>query len=87
MQQRSRVQSFEFRPLHAQLFCDLDRVNSNALQMLVRGVVLGFDGKRQRLDRAQVQVRHFLNVTLLILQLAEVKTIRAINEINRRHHQ
>ena len=53
--------------------------------MLVSGVVLGFDGQRQRFDGAQVQRGHLLDVLLLVFQAAQISAIRAVNEVDDRN--
>ena len=55
--------------------------------MFVSSVVFGFNGKRQSLNGPQVQVRHLLDVAFLVLQFAQVQTIRAINQVDGRHQQ
>ena len=56
--------------------------------MIVRGVVLGFNCQRQRLNRAQVEPGHVFYVLLLGFQFAEVEAIGPINDVHRRHdHQ
>ncbi len=47
-------------------------------------LVLGFDGERQRLNRAQVLVRHFLGMKFSVFELADVEAIRSIDNINDR---
>jgi hypothetical protein len=51
-----------FRSRKTQFLRDLNREHAHALQVLVRGVVFGFDGQRQALDGAQVQRGHFFGV-------------------------
>ena len=87
VQQRGRMQSFQFGSLHAQFFGDFDGINADALQVLVGRVILGFNGQRQRLNGSQVQVRHLLHVPLLVFQFAQVEAVGAVDEINRRHQQ
>ena len=87
VQQRGGVQSFQFRPFHAQFFRHFDGIDADALQVLVRGMVLGFNGQSQSLNGPQMQVRHFLDVAFLVLQFAEVKAVRAVDQVNRRHQE
>ena len=68
VQQRRGSQGFQVVRSQVQFFADLDGVDLHALQMVVRGVILGFDGQRQRFDGAQVQGRHLLGVLLFVLQ-------------------
>ena len=55
MEQGSRTQSFDFILGEPEFLRDRNREYAHALQVLVRSVVLGFDGQRQGLDGAQVQ--------------------------------
>ena len=43
--------------VEAQFFGELRGVDLHALQMIVRGVILGFDRQRQRFNGAQMQRR------------------------------
>ena len=82
VQQRRRVQSFHFARGHAQFLGHFDGVHPHPLQVVVRGVVLGFDGQRQRLDGAQVQGRHFFDVPLFVLQFSQIQPIRPVDQVD-----
>ena len=51
--------------------------------MVMRGLVFSFNGQRQRFNGAHVQRRHLGYVIFLILQLAQIETIRAIDHEHR----
>ena len=88
VQQRGSVQRLKFRPNYTQFFGYFNGIDADALQVLVRRVIFGFNRQRQGLNRPKMQVRHFLDVAFLVLQLTQVQTIGAVDEINRRHeHQ
>ena len=72
MQERGRMQSFHLARRHAQFFGYLNGINSHSLQVVVRGVVFGFDGQRQRFDGAQVQSGHFFDVALFVLKFSQI---------------
>ena len=55
--------------------------------MVMRGVILGFDGERQRFDGAQVQRRHLFGVLLFVFHAAQVEVIRAIDQVDHRNRQ
>ena len=82
MQQRRGMQGFHFARAHTQFFGHFDGIHPHPLQVVVRGVVLGFDGQRQRLDGAQVQSRHFFHVALFVFEFSQVQTIRPVNQVN-----
>ena len=84
VQQRSRAQRFDFGFGKSQFLRDLNREYAHALQVLVRGVVLGFDGQRKGLDGAQVQRGDLFGVAffdfdlpLFRRQLGEIEMIRS----------
>ena len=87
VQQRCRVQSFEFRTGHAQFLCHFDGIDAHALQVLVGGVVLRFNRQRQRFNGSQMEIRHFLDVAFLVFQFAQVETIGAVDQVHSRHQQ
>ncbi len=53
------------------------RIDLHPRQVIVSGVVLGFDRQGQRFDGAQVQPRDRLGVLPLIVQPADIQAIRA----------
>ena len=57
---------------HTQFFGYLDGIHPDPLQVIVRGVVLGFDRQRQRFDGAQVQVGHLFDVALFVFQFSQI---------------
>ena len=44
VQQRGSVEGFHFSGSYGQLFCHFDGIDSHSLQVVVGGVILGFDG-------------------------------------------
>jgi hypothetical protein len=59
VQQCRRPQRLPLRSRQTQIFSHFHGVNTDAAKMSVRGVILGFDGQRQRFDGTQMQCRHF----------------------------
>ena len=87
MQQGGGLQGIHSLPVNVEFLRHFDRVDANSLQVIVCRLVLGLDGKRERLDRAHVQVGHLFHVPLLIFQFAEIKTVRTIDEVHHRKRQ
>ncbi len=94
MQQRGRPQGIQFGFVQTHFFADLNGIVLHAAEMLVGGLVLGFNRQRERLDGADVKSVHLLDVNLLLLnafflglQPADVKPVRAINRPGHRHGQ
>ncbi len=81
VQHRGRAQRFQLRFVQAQFLAHLHRVDLHALQMIVRGVILGLDGQRESFDGSQVQRRHLLGVLLLVLHPAQIEVIGAVDQI------
>jgi hypothetical protein len=75
MQQRRGVQRFQFRASHAQFLGYFNGINPNPLQVFVRGLVFGFDGQRQRLNGAQMQIGDFFDVDFFVLDFAQLKPV------------
>ena len=82
MQQRGRVQGLQLRPLHAQFFGNLDGVYTHPLQVIVRGLILGFNGQGQGFNGSKMQIRHFFDMPFFIFQLSEIETVRTVDQIN-----
>ena len=55
--------------------------------MLASGLILGFNRQRQRFNSPKVQRSRGFRVPLLLFQLLEVQTVRAINEKDQRQHR
>ena len=72
MQEGGGVKGFQFGSLYTHFFCYLNGVHANPLQVLVRGLVFGFDGKCQSLNRTQMEICHLLDVALFVLQLSQI---------------
>ena len=79
VQQRCRIQRFHFFVTDLQCFSHFNRVHPHPLQVIVGGMVLGFNRKRKRLNCAQVQACHVLDMPLLVLQFSQIEPIRAVN--------
>ena len=75
----SASSSLWFRPRSSP---DLDGVDLHALQVVVRGVVLGVDGQGQRLDGSQVQRRHLFGVIVLVVQPAQIQPVGAVDQVD-----
>jgi hypothetical protein len=69
----------QFRPPHAQLPGQPDRIHLQAAQMGPRITVFGINGQRQRVNRAQVEVGVPLRLCPLLLQ--------AKDQVQRRYRQ
>ena len=65
-----------------QILADFDRVELHALQMIVRGVILGVDGQRQRLDGSQVQSVHGLHVRSFLLHLSQMSPVGTMHQVD-----
>ena len=88
VQQRRRLQRIQFALTKTDFFADFSGVDANALQMIVRGGVLGFNGEGQRLDGSQVESRDLFDVRFILLQPVDVHPVGAIDEIDQREkHQ
>ena len=55
--------------------------------MVVRGVILGLDRQRQRLDGSQVQRGHFFGVALFCLQAIQIQPVGAVDQVHHRAGQ
>jgi hypothetical protein len=99
VQQRRGPNSIHVLLAEREFLSDLDGIGSHAMQMLVRGVILGVNCQRKALDGAQMEGAHLfhmaslslhlllfnLKALLLILQPAQVKAIRPVDDIHDRH--
>ena len=87
VQQGCRLQRLALFGRDLEILGDLERVDAHPLQVVVRGLVLGFDRQSQRFDGAHVQVGDFLYVPLFIFQLAQIQPIRAVDQVHHRQNQ
>ena len=55
--------------------------------MIVRGVILGLDGQRQRLDGSQMQRSHLFGVLLFVFHAPQIEVIGAVDQIHDRDGQ
>ena len=94
VQQGGRPQSFDLAFRQLQFFGHGYGISAHALQVSVRGLVLGLDGQRQGLDGAHVQRRDLFHVplfdfhpVLFSLQPAQVQAVGAIHPVDQGQNQ
>ena len=87
VQQRGGAQRLQLRFVQAQFLAHFDRVHLHPLQMIVRGMVLGFNGQRQSLDSSQVERSHLFGVFLLVFHPAQIEVVRAVDQVDHRDGQ
>ena len=76
VEQRRGLHALDLVVGHAERLGDAGGVDLHAADVALRGLVLGVDGQRQRLDRRQVQVGHLLHVPPLVLDAARGRPCR-----------
>ena len=84
VQQGGRLQSLQFGFGEIQRGSQFPRVDLDSLQMVVRGVILGLDRQRQRLDGSEVQGRDFLGVFRFRLQPIQIQPVGTVDQIDHR---
>ena len=72
VQQRRRMQRFQFSSFYAQFFCHLNGIDPHPLQMVVSSLIFSFDCERKCLNSSKMQVGHLLYMSFLIFQLPEI---------------
>src|SRR5205814_8528389 len=82
VQHGGRTNGIQLSVVHAEVLGNLDRIDLDATQMIVGGVIFRFDSQRKRLDGAQVQRSDFLGVVFLRLEAAQVGLIGPVDPIN-----
>ena len=87
VQQRRGLDALDLGLGHAERAREPGGVDLDAADVALRGLILGVDRQRQRLDGRQVQVRHLPHVPLLVLDAAHVDLVGAIDQIQRRRGQ
>ena len=87
VEQRGSPQGFELVGIEIQTLGQFDGVDPHPLQMIVRGMVFGFNSQGQRLDGPQVESGHFFHVALFVFQLAQVEPVRTIDHKHGRQRQ
>jgi hypothetical protein len=87
VQQRRGLDALNFRVGHAEPARDARGIDLDTADMRLRGLIFRVDRERQRFDGGQVQVRHFLNVTTLVVDATEVNLVGAVGEVERRRGQ
>ena len=94
VQQGGGAQRFHFLFGEAQFFGDFDGINAHALQVIVRSVVLGFDGQGQSFDGAEVQRGNVFCVALFDFdlgffsgKLGEIEMVGAVDPVNEGQNQ
>ena len=70
VQERARLQRFEFRVAHVQESSEFDGVDARTAYVPVRGLVFRVNGDCQRLDGAHVQLRRLTRAPQLFFQSA-----------------
>ena len=83
VEQGRRLHALDLVVGHAQRPGDAGGVDLHAADVALGGLVLGVDGQRQRFDRGQVQVRHLLHVSPLVLDASQVDLVGAVSEVQR----
>src|SRR5579864_515828 len=87
MQKRGGMQSFQFCAGHAKFLTYFNGVHADALQVFVGRVILGFDGQREGLDGAQMEVGHLFHVALLVFEFAQIEPIRTVDQVDHRQNE
>ncbi len=59
----------------------------HAADVRLARAILRVDRERQRFDRREVQVGHFLHVALLVFDAAQIDLVAAIGQVQRRRRQ
>jgi hypothetical protein len=57
------------------------RVALHAADMRLGGLILRVDCQRQRFNRGKVQIRHLLDVPLLVLDASEINLVGSIRQV------
>ena len=94
MQERRSSQGLDLVCWQVHFIGDFDGVGTHALQMGMCSVVLGFNGKRERLDGAHVEGCDLLDVALLdfyafLLRFepSKIQPVRSVHPVDQREHQ
>ena len=82
MQKRGRPKGFQFLWFYSQVFPDLNCIRLNPLQMIVRSVVLGFNGEGQSFNGSQVERGNLIGMLLFCFQSVEVGPIGTEYPVN-----
>ena len=84
MQEGCRPQGVQLRVAQAHLFGNLDRIVLNAAEMIMGGLVLGFDGQGECFNGTDVKSVHLSYVNFFHFQPAYIEPIGAIQNPCRR---
>ena len=84
VQQRCRLDALDVVVRHPERPRHRGGVELHAADVRLRGLILGVDGERQRLDRREMQIGHLAHVALLVLDAPEVDLVGAIRQVERR---
>ena len=87
VEQRRGLDALNLVVGHAQRAGQPGGVDLHAADVRLRGLILGVDGERQRLDRGQMQVGHLLDVPALVVDPAQVDLVGAVGEVERGNRQ
>ena len=75
VQQRSRPQRFHFTFADLQFFADLQGIHLDALQMLVRGLILSFNRQSERFDGPEMHAGGLFRMDSGVLQSSDVYSV------------
>ena len=78
VQQRGGLDALDLGVRHPERTGQPRRVDLHPLNLPLADFVLGVDGERERFDGGQVQIRHLLHVTLLILDASEEQLVHVV---------
>ncbi len=87
VQQRGRPHALHVAGRHAHGLGEPGREDLHAADVRRRGLVLGVDRQRERLDRREMQIRHLADPALLGIHAIEVQAVGAVNQVERHDQQ
>ena len=76
VQQRRGLDALDLGVGHAEAARDAGRIDLHAADVRLRGLILRVDRERERFDRREVQIRHLLDVTPLVVDAARGRPCR-----------
>ncbi len=87
VKQSGGSQRLDFGGRQAKALAYFKGIDLDALEVIVRGMILRLDSERERFNRAQVQRCHFLGVFLFVLHPGQIQPIGPVDQIDHRHDQ
>ncbi len=87
VQQRGGLDALNLVLRHADRFREARGKHLHAADVRLARAILRVDRERQRFDRGEVQVGHFLHVALLVFDAAQVDLVAAIGQVQRRRRE